>query len=94
MAILPKVPSKQYLVDEMNRAGIDIRIVTPPNTFAVKALRERLSMTQEQFSVLYGVELRTLQKYENGERNPDRTTIGYFKLIEKAPEELKRLRMD
>ena len=91
--ILPKVASKQKLASELRAAGINAFMATPPKTYSVKNLRRRLKLTQEEFAVIYGVELRTLQNYESGIRKPDRTAIGYFKLIEKAPEAVKKLRL-
>lgn len=91
--ILPKVVSKQDLTSELRAVGIDALLATPPKTYSVKSLRQRLNLTQEEFAVIYGVDLRTLQNYESGARRPDRTAIGYFKLIEKAPEEVRRLRL-
>ncbi|MFC3169580.1 helix-turn-helix domain-containing protein [Paracoccus fontiphilus] len=90
--ILPKVGSKQKLTSELRAAGIEAFVATPPKTYSVKGLRQRLKLTQEEFAVIYGVDLRTLQNYESGARKPDRTAIGYFKLIEKAPEVVKQLR--
>lgn len=91
--ILPKVGSKQELVDALRGAGIDAFMATPPKNYSVKNLRRRLKLTQEEFAVIYGVDLRTLQNYESGTRKPDRTAIGYFKLIEKAPDVVKKLRL-
>jgi putative transcriptional regulator len=91
--ILPKVGSKEDLTSELRAAGIDAFMATPPKTYSVKNLRRKLKLTQEEFAVIYGVDLRTLQNYESGSRKPDRTAMGYFKLIEKAPEAVKRLRL-
>ena len=91
--ILPKVGSKQELASELRAAGIDAFMATPPKAYSVKSLRQRLKLTQEEFAVIYGIDLRTLQNYESGARKPDRTAIGYFKLIEKAPEAVKQLRL-
>lgn len=91
--ILPKVVSKQDLMSELRAAGIDAFMATPPKKYSVKNLRRRLKLTQEEFAVIYGVDLRTLQNYENGTRKPSGTAIGYFKLIEKAPEAVKQLRL-
>ena len=91
--ILPRVSSKPELANELRAAGIDTFMATPPRTYSVQSLRRRLKLTQEEFAVIYGVDLRTLQNYESGTRKPDRTAIGYFKLIEKAPEAIKTLRL-
>ncbi|SEL62449.1 Antitoxin component of toxin-antitoxin system, MqsA [Roseivivax marinus] len=91
--ILPKVGSKHELASALRDAGIDAFMMTPPKSYSVKNLRRRLKLTQEEFAVIYGVDLRTLQNYESGTRKPDRTAIGYFKLIEKAPEAVKQLRL-
>lgn len=41
--------------------------IEPP---AIRAVRERSGMTQQQFAATFGIGLGTLQKWERGERRP------------------------
>ncbi|MFA3919162.1 helix-turn-helix domain-containing protein [Ruegeria hyattellae] len=88
--IVPKVENPNELMRELTGYGIRAHLVTPKKEYSVKQLRRRLGFTQEQFSVLYGVEMRTLQNYENGSRRPDGSTVAYFEMIERDPEITKR----
>ncbi len=89
--ILPLVDDKTAMVAEMSGFGFTLQITTPPKSIDIKAIRENLNLTQEQFSVLYGIELRTLQGYESGARKPDRTTLNYLRMIKCEPETMKRV---
>ncbi|MBZ0128620.1 MAG: DUF1508 domain-containing protein [Rhodobacteraceae bacterium] len=91
--ILPHVESTKSLVRSLKDAGISVAIVTPPQRLSVKELRTRLRLTQEQFAVYYGVDLRTLQNYESNVRTPDRTTLGYFQRIEAQPKIMQAHRL-
>lgn len=92
--LLPKVSDRIGLERALMDAGVRLRVISAPRRFSVKKLRERLQLTQEEFSVLYGVDLRTLQGYESGTRKPDRTTLGYFTLIEADPERIRDMRLE
>jgi putative transcriptional regulator len=48
----------------------------PSRTFTfdvpdVKAIRETLKLTQQQFAAMLGISLRTLQNWEQGRRSPE-----------------------
>ena len=77
-------------MEELSGHGIRALLVTPKKEYPVKWLRKGLGLTQEQFSVLYGAEIQTLQNYENSSLKPDGSTIPYFEIIERAPEITKR----
>jgi len=56
----------------------------------VKAIRERFNMSQSQFSAFLCISVRTLQKWEQGQRNPDGATITLLRIMEKEPEAVMR----
>ena len=90
--VLHKVPCREALMAEMTRTGFDLRITTPPESVDIKAVREKLAMTQEQFCAAYGLEPRTIQNYEAGTRRPDTATLSYLDLIRRAPEQVRAIR--
>jgi putative transcriptional regulator len=60
-------------------------------TFAnAKAIRERLSMSQSEFSRAYGIPLDTLQNWEQRRTNPDRTASAYLWAIEDLPQQISK----
>jgi putative transcriptional regulator len=52
----------------------------------VKKLREKLSLTQEEFASTYGVPLGTLRDWEQRRKFPDATARTYLHAIEQGPE--------
>jgi putative transcriptional regulator len=52
----------------------------------VKALRERTSLTQAEFSEMIGVSIRTLQNWEQGRREPEGPAKALLRVVERDPE--------
>lgn len=58
------------------------RIVRPVD---VKSLRQKLHMTQREFSQRYHINLETLRNWEQLKRAPDSTVTAYLTCIAKSP---------
>jgi putative transcriptional regulator len=54
-----------------------------------KAIRERLRMSQAEFSRAYGIPVKTLQHWEQRRHNPDRTASAYLWAIEEFPDQVR-----
>jgi putative transcriptional regulator len=54
-----------------------------------KAIREGLGMSQSAFSRDFGIPLKTLQHWEQGRHNPDRTASAYLWTIEEFPNQVR-----
>lgn len=52
----------------------------------VRAVRERLGLSQEQFARRYNLELDAVQNWEQGRRKPDRTLQSYLRVISAYPD--------
>ena len=52
----------------------------------VKGLRERLGLTQNQFSRMIGVSIKTLQNWEQGRREPEGPAKALLRVVEKEPQ--------
>ncbi|WP_019529047.1 NadS family protein [Dasania marina] len=52
----------------------------------VKAIRERLGVSQDKFAVLLGVSKRTLENWEQGRRHPTGAARSLLKIVEADPE--------
>jgi putative transcriptional regulator len=52
----------------------------------VKAIRERLDLSQTEFAKLIQVNVRTLQNWEQGRRYPTGPAAALLKLVNGAPE--------
>ena len=52
----------------------------------VKALRERIGLTQAEFSTMIGVSVKTLQNWEQGRREPEGPAKALLRVVEKQPQ--------
>lgn len=55
-------------------------------TVDVKGLRGRLGLTQNQFSGMIGVSVKTLQNWEQGRREPEGPARALLRVVEKEPQ--------
>ena len=69
---------------------------TPPEALAhfqraveVKAIREKLSLTQVQFATMFHLSLATIQAWEQGQSLPDPVARTLLRVIERNPEAVK-----
>lgn len=63
-----------------------LHVVKVPN---VKAIRERLDMSQLEFATAYRIPLTTLQGWEQGRRRPDAPASAYLLAIARIPDEVR-----
>lgn len=66
------------------RSGARERVVEVPD---VRSLRERLHMSQQEFSRAYRIPLPTLKGWEQGRRQPDATAAAFLEVIARLPSE-------
>jgi putative transcriptional regulator len=59
--------------------------VKVPAEIDVSAIRKKLDMSRQEFSAEFGFSIRTLEKWERGERLPEGPTRAYLTVIEKNP---------
>jgi len=57
----------------------------------VKALRERLDMTQQEFADAYRIPVATLRDWEQGRSRPDAPARALLTAIDRDPQVLRRL---
>ena len=58
-------------------------------TVDVKAIRERLGLTQAQFATTFHLSLTTVQAWEQGQNLPDPVARTLLRVIERNPEAVK-----
>lgn len=56
-----------------------------PQAVDVGSLRERLSLTQEQFAARFGFSVATLRHWERGDRSPSGASLVLLNVIERNP---------
>jgi putative transcriptional regulator len=57
----------------------------------VKALRQRLGMTQVEFAEVFGLPISTLRDWEQRRSTPDAPARALLRAIEREPETMRRL---
>jgi putative transcriptional regulator len=80
------------LVESIEEAGqIRKGLAKPSRIFRyrpvdVKRIRNRLHVSQSQFSLMIGVSKATLQNWEQGRREPEGPAKALLRIVEKRPE--------
>ena len=69
-------------------AGARVTKVREPN---VRAIRRKSGLSQSQFAVLIGVNLRTLQNWEQGRTRPTGPARALLRIVEKNPKAMLTL---
>jgi DNA-binding transcriptional regulator YiaG len=73
------------LVCELSRLGVKAYTIEPPQA-DVRRVRERLGLSQAEFSIRFGLELDTVQNWEQGRYSPDPAARILLSVIEAYPE--------
>lgn len=82
---VPKVESLEALRQELAASGV--RATVLPNAgIDVRAIRDRLGLTQEQFAIRYGLEIEAVRNWETGRRTPDTAAQSYLRTIAAMPD--------
>jgi putative transcriptional regulator len=61
-----------------------------PNDIDVKAIREKISLSQGEFAKLYGLSKRTLEHWEHGRRVPSGPARAFLTVIAREPDAVRR----
>ena len=63
-----------------------VHVVDVPD---VRAIRQRLRMSQQRFAETYRIPLPTLKNWEQGRRAPDAPAVAYLQAISRQPKIIK-----
>ncbi len=61
-----------------------------PDVVDVRAIRQRLGLTQEEFAVRFGFSKANVQNWEQGHRTPTGSARVLLTVIEREPEAVER----
>jgi putative transcriptional regulator len=61
-----------------------------PNEIDVKAIREKISLSQGEFAKLFGLSKRTLEHWEHGRRAPSGPARAFLTVIAREPDAVRR----
>jgi DNA-binding transcriptional regulator YiaG len=73
------------LISELSALGVNAFPIEPPE-IDVRRVRERLGLSQAEFSIRFGLELDTVQNWEQGRYRPDPAAQILLSVIEAYPE--------
>lgn len=68
-----------------NQSKSRTHVVRIPDEVNVVLIRDNLHMTRQEFADTFGFSLRTLEKWERGERHPEGPARAYLTVIAKDP---------
>ena len=97
---LPPSDTDWATVDAMSDGEVERRALADPDAQpltdeqlaqtrpvpSVKRLRERLGMTQQQFSAAFALPVGTVRDWEQGRKRPDAPARALLRVIEREPE--------
>jgi len=66
------------------------RTVRVPDNINVKAVREKLGMSQPEFAINFGIPLATLRNWEQGRRRPEAMARVLLRIIDDHPDVVER----
>lgn len=69
-------------------------IVHIPEEIDVKAIREKVEMSQSEFSRAFGVSKKTLEHWEHGRRVPTGPARAFLTVIAREPDAVRRALME
>lgn len=65
-------------------------VVHIPEEINVRRIRKKLNMSQKTFADYFGVNLRTIQDWEQGRRVPSGASKNFLFVIDREPEAVRR----
>jgi putative transcriptional regulator len=68
-----------------HKQGIKVNLVKVPTQVDVRAIRDHLHLSRREFSERFGFKLRTLEKWEQGVRQPEGPARAYLTVIAHNP---------
>jgi putative transcriptional regulator len=75
---------------EKTHAREHVVMVDVPEQIDVVAIRKRLDMSRHVFACRFGFSVRTLAKWERGERQPEGPARAYLTVIAREPKAVER----
>jgi putative transcriptional regulator len=86
---LPVVEDAEAFARLLASFGIAAAVHGPPEAVDVKAIREGLGLTQEEFAVRFGLGLDAVQNWESNRRRPDKAARSYLTAIARMPDRIQ-----
>lgn len=82
---IPRVEDRTLFERELKRLGIGAERRDPPEEVNVKAIRERLGLSQDEFATRFGFDPASLRNWEQRRSVPELAVRSFLKVIEQNP---------
>ena len=79
--LMTSVQEMDHIVKGKKQASRSVEFPEPE----VKAIRERMGVTQDKFALILGVSKRTVENWEQGRRHPTGAARSLLKIVEADP---------
>jgi DNA-binding transcriptional regulator YiaG len=73
-------------LESLRSLGIEATRIAPPLQADVRAIREKLGLSQVDFAARFGLEVDTIRNWEQARYAPDRAALVLLAVIEHNPE--------
>jgi DNA-binding transcriptional regulator YiaG len=87
---LPAVESVAAFTRDLAACNVVTKAYGPPPKVDVKAIREMMEMSQEQFALEFGLEVATVRNWEQGRSEPDTAARNFLATIAHDPDAVRR----
>lgn len=82
---IPVVEDTSLFEKELKRHGVTAERRDPPDAVDVKAIRERLGLSQDEFAMRFGFDAASLRNWEQQRTVPETAVRSFFKVIDANP---------
>ncbi len=82
---LPCNENAETLVRDLLKCKVVAKPYGAPRRVDVRAIREKMEMSQEQFAAEFGLEVATVRNWEQGRSEPDTAARNFLTMIAKNP---------
>ena len=80
----------EVLAHVRGEIALPCRIVDDPAAVRIRALRDGMKLSRQKFAERFGLDVRTLQDWEQGRRVPDRAARVLLTVIDREPDAVVR----
>jgi putative transcriptional regulator len=82
--------AREALAYAKGEADVSQYGVHVPKSLDVKAIRQKVEMSQQDFAGYFGVSRRTIQEWEQGRRCPSGAARAFLVVIDREPKAVRR----
>jgi DNA-binding transcriptional regulator YiaG len=86
---LPAVENVAAFTRDLAACKVAAKVYGPPPKVDVKAIREMMEMSQEQFALEFSLELATVRNWEQGRSEPDTAARNFLVTIAHDPDAVR-----